>query len=185
MPLIDYNARTVSLRFALLGPPGAGKRTLLHRLYAIHAAASALDKRAVGAVERVSFHYSPANVESLDGNLLDAEIFTLAGPAAPSAFGERLVSDLDAVLFVADSRPGALAENVAWLRELGGQPNLAEVPVVLFYNWRDLPDRVPIQELEAALNPLGARSFGGSALTGAGVEPLLESLVELAFAAQR
>jgi hypothetical protein len=184
MPLIDYNARAVHLRFALLGPPGAGKRSLLRRLLEPHAG-SAVETRMVGTIERLCFRFTPANVEALDGHQLEAEVFALGGPIAPEPLWERLLSDLDAVLFVADSRPGALAGSVAALRELGARAAMAEVPVVLFYNQRDLPGATSIAEMEAALNPLGACSFGGSARTGTGVEPLLAALVEVAFAARR
>jgi hypothetical protein len=182
MPLIDYNARTVHLRFAVLGPRGAGKRTVVRRLQALSGARE-LEERAVGAMERVGFSFEPAKVEALEGHRLVVEIFALGGEVAPGPLAERMLSDLDAVLVVADSRPEALEGNGAWLREMGAM--LAEVPVVLFYNRRDMAVCTAIAEMEKALNGPGARSFGGSALTGAGLEPLLGALVEVAFAARR
>lgn len=183
MPLIDYNARVVNLRFALLGPAGAGKRTIVRQLHALSGATEAVEARIVAEMERLSFDFTPANVEALGGHRLQAEVFSLSGSAGP--MWERLLNDLDAVLVVADSRPGAMAGNVAWLREVGGRTAIAEVPVVIFYNQRDLPECTAVAEMEAALNPLGALSFGGSGLTAAGLEPLLEVLVEMAFAARR
>src|SRR5690606_11362979 len=60
------------------------------------------------------------------------------------------------------------------LAEMGR--NLADVPFVLQYNKRDLPDVMPIEELEADLNRIDATTCEASALRGDGVFETLKLL---------
>jgi len=65
---------------------------------------------------------------------------------------------VDGIVFVADSQYEKMAENVESFQNL--EENLAEygkdireIPLVLQYNKRDLPNAAPISELQAAMNP--------------------------------
>jgi hypothetical protein len=84
-------------------------------------------------------------------------------------------------VFVADSQAPALEpneESLANLRqnleELGIDPR--GLPVVFQYNKRDLRNILPVERLQAALNPGGAPAFEAAAIHGVGV---FESLKEI------
>lgn len=57
--------------------------------------------------------------------------------------------------------------------------NLEEVPLVLQYNKRDLPDICTVEELNATLNPNGYHHFEASALHGQGVFETLKGISKL------
>jgi hypothetical protein len=88
---------------------------------------------------------------------------------------------VDGLVFVADSHPQRLAANRESLIDL--EENLAEwgralsdIPMVIQFNKRDLEGATPVDELEAALNPAGRKTFEAVAIEGSGV---LESLTAL------
>jgi signal recognition particle receptor subunit beta len=89
---------------------------------------------------------------------------------------------VDGVVFVADSHPQRMAANRESLSDLEtnlGDAGLeiADVPMVIQYNKRDLDGATPIDELEEQLNPMGRSMFEAVAITGPGV---LESLTAIA-----
>ena len=71
-----------------------------------------------------------------------------------------MLKGADAIVFVADSQRSQLAANVDSLRNL--RTNLLEygmclddLPWVITYNKRDMPDAMTMEELERELNPYG------------------------------
>lgn len=97
---------------------------------------------------------------------------------------ERALHGADGVVFVTDSRRarhdtaiesmGALA--TYYVARQGR--SLASVPLVLQYNMRDLPDILPVAELDAVLNPGGRPSFEAVAPMGQGVFETLKAVVK-------
>ncbi|HLG77803.1 MAG TPA: GTPase domain-containing protein [Ktedonobacteraceae bacterium] len=84
----------------------------------------------------------------------------------------------DCVIFVADSQASKLQENIECWNELKEQlrrmnKDMANYPLVMQWNKRDLQDTLPISVLEKYLNPYRVPSFEAIAVTGKGV---IESL---------
>jgi hypothetical protein len=94
------------------------------------------------------------------------------------------------VVFVADSQRLMLDANVDSLANL--ETNLAEIgfkitdlPVVIQYNKRDLPDVSAVAELQAALNQHGLPNFEACARSGQGVFETLTGIAKLTLASLR
>jgi signal recognition particle receptor subunit beta len=91
-----------------------------------------------------------------------------SGPGSPSSKGA------DGVVFVADSAPARQEANAESFTELrrnlaaAGQ-DTARFPVVLQANKRDLPDSVPLAELQVALDAAEVPLVSSVATTGEGV----------------
>lgn len=92
----------------------------------------------------------------------------------------------DAIVFVADSRAARAAANVNALQVLAEvlkerARDLATIPVVLQYNWRDAPSDslVSIADLESALNAHGAPHVEAVATRGDGVFETFEAVSKL------
>jgi hypothetical protein len=88
---------------------------------------------------------------------------------------------VDGVVFVADSHPQRMAANRESLSDLVANLaehdlSIAEVPMVIQYNKRDLEGATPIDELQAELNPGERAFFEAVAIDGTGV---LESLTAI------
>jgi hypothetical protein len=58
-----------------------------------------------------------------------------------------------------------------------------EIPVVLQYNKRDLPNALPIEILNERMNPLNAPFYEAVAVKGVGVEDTLKAVTKLVFKA--
>ena len=90
----------------------------------------------------------------------------------------------DGVVFVADSQPTRQEENVESFRNL--QENLLRqgvdpraVPVCIQYNKRDLPEAVPVGEMERVVNYRGVPALEASANSGTGVVETLRQVSEM------
>ena len=57
--------------------------------------------------------------------------------------------------------------------------NLDELPYVVQYNKRDLPNAAPIEELKETCNPTSVPDFEAVAVTGQGVFDTLKALAKL------
>ena len=91
---------------------------------------------------------------------------------------------VDGIVFVADSQWDRLRENVESFRNLEENLkeygyNLDEIPYVIQYNKRDLPNVAPVEYLEYLLNRRGRRVpyFESVAVEGKGVFDTLNTRV--------
>src|SRR6185437_2502128 len=108
---------------------------------------------------------------------------TVPGQVYFNATRKLVLTGADGVVFVGDSqlvRADANLESLENLREnLAEQGrDLATMPVVFQHNKRDLPDLLPVEELDSMLNPFGAPSIPTSAKTGEGIYEALEKISE-------
>jgi mutual gliding-motility protein MglA len=92
-----------------------------------------------------------------------------------------VLQGVDGVIFVADSDPDKLSENIESYDNL--IENLAEygkdareLPHVIQYNKRDLPNAMTVEDLDKAMNKFGVPTFEAVAHTGEGVFPTLKTL---------
>lgn len=178
MPTIDYNAKEVLLRFGVAGAPGAGKTQTLWRLHAglPPELRAELLMRAVGEDQIVSFDFTPPDLVPISDYRARCRAVTVAGKITDPAVIARTMSDLDGVLFVADSQAERMAENIVALRQIAAVPGISDVPIVFLYNKRDLPNAAPLEHLDDVLNRAGVPRFATVAATGEG---LTEALSEL------
>jgi hypothetical protein len=112
------------------------------------------------------------------------QLYTVPGQVYYNSTRKLVLQGTDGIIFVADSSPSKVEENQeSWenLRE-----NLAEygrriedVPVVIQYNKRDLPDALDMRTLDEKLNKLKVPTFEAVAITGEGVFPTLKCLSSL------
>ena len=178
MPTIDYKAREVGLRFAIVGPVGSGRRSVLRKLHAQLPPSERTEIAVIpfGTDRLMSFDFAPGDLLPTAEYRARATMVVFTGALSQTAACARAFADVDALLFVADSRRAKTEENVAALRQLGAFRFLHEVPVVFFYNHRDAADTLSIGELEECLNPLHAPHRAGTATMGAGLEGALTDL---------
>ena len=90
----------------------------------------------------------------------------------------------DGVVFVADSQPGMMEQNLESLENL--KENLKAhgldwetIPFVIQYNKRDLPGALPVEEMRQRLNPRGVPDFETTATTGQGVMEAMKAICKM------
>lgn len=182
MANIDHERKRVSAVILLYGPAGAGKASTLYSLARILPPGTHGKVQPLTAQDNrlLRLDYRPHETDQAYGYQLNYRLVGAPG-AADVDLLRPVVGACDALLFVADSAPGALQGNVKALELLdklvrSGGRQLADVPMVFLYNKRDLRDAVEIRTLEERLNPLGCNYVAGSALRGQGVLEAIQRL---------
>lgn len=188
MSIINYTNKEVQFKIVLHGPPFAGKSTTMSYIHSQIDAAAVSDLTTLksAADKTLFFDFVPRDATLLDGFNIRFELFTVSGNAVFNAPRNLVLRDADGILFVADSAWTQIEENVRSfknlgenLEKLGGGPD--DMPVVLQYNKRDLPDVAPVSYLDFVLNNRKQRmpAFGTSATTGKNVFASLQAISQI------
>lgn len=185
MAQINPLTRELLIKLVYYGPGLGGKTTSLKRIHE----ASPVETRgqivslATPVDRTLYFDFLPLRADSIRGHHVRLQLFTVPGQVYFNATRKLVLTGADGVAFVADSQRARMDanlesfENLAENLEAQGR-SLAEIPLVLQYNKRDLPSVMSIEEMDAELNALGAPVFPTSAATGEGILESLDALVQ-------
>jgi len=183
-----HNALTKEIvyKVAYHGPGMCGKTTNLRFIY------NTLPGRQVGnflvldtAVERTLYYdFLPVVIPLEDGYRVRFHLYTVPGQSYYEASRKLVLKGVDGVVFVADSHPERMPENVDSLAML--KKDLADVgmeyglvPMIMQYNKRDLTSPLSMADLDATLNERKAPVYGAVARDGVGVFETLSAVADL------
>jgi signal recognition particle receptor subunit beta len=187
--LINVAAREIHLKIVYYGPGYGGKTTNLKYIatYAPVAARGELVSLATDTERTLFFDFLPLDLGEVAGFKTRFHLYAMPGQVIYQRTRQALLAGVDGVVLVVDSQRDRLRDNVFALHELDtvlrwqGR-SLAEMPLVLQYNKRDLADVTPIPILEARLNALRRPAFPAVAATGQGVFATLRAVCKLVTA---
>lgn len=183
MVQINFALKEVNCKIVYYGPGLSGKTTNLEVVHEKAPGNSVGDLTSIATEgdRTLFFDFLPLNLGQVAGMKTKFQIYTVPGQVYYNSTRKLVLQGADGVVFVADSKRGKMDENIESLGNL--QENLREhgldlsnLPIVLQYNKRDLPDVYSIEELEGALNSWGAPHFEAIARDGQGVFPTLKRL---------
>lgn len=186
MVTINYAFREISCKIVYYGPGLSGKTTNLQYVHDRVPSKSRGDliSLATEADRTLFFDFLPIHVGDIAGFATKFQLYTVPGQVFYNATRKLVLRGVDGIVFVADSQASKMDENVESLtnmfenlRENGIDP--ADIPIVLQYNKRDLPDIVSIEELQAQLNPSGWPYAEASAVSGIGVFDTLKRITKM------
>jgi signal recognition particle receptor subunit beta len=192
MASINRLKRELLFKIVFYGPGLGGKTTTLQY---IHAATKPENRGAMVSLatdtdRTLYFDYLPVKLMQLGDMTVKLQLYTVPGQVYYAATRKLVLSGADAVVFVADTQSARLDANHESLDDLNA--NLAEqgrklsaLPHAFQWNKRDLPDLVPLDELDRRLNLFGAPSIATVATRGDGVFDVLERVTRLAVEAYR
>jgi hypothetical protein len=130
------------------------------------------------------FDFLPLSLGEIRGFKTRFHLYTVPGQVFYDASRKLILKGVDGVVFVADSQVERMEANIESIENL--RANLKEhgydldnIPYVVQYNKRDLPNAAPVDELRKLLNPKGIPDFEGSATTGQGVFDTLKAVAKL------
>ncbi len=184
MSLVNYATREITCKIVYYGPGRSGKTT---NLQYVHTAVPDDRKGEMVSIatetdRTLFFDFLPLHVKQVQGMGVRFQLYTVPGQVFYEATRRLVLNGADGVVFVADSAPEVAASNRdAWeglARHLTAL-HLDRIPVVCQYNKRDLPNAIPMAELEEALNPTKVPSFEAVAPKGIGVFDTLKAVVKL------
>jgi signal recognition particle receptor subunit beta len=186
MVVFNYTGRELSGKIVYYGPALSGKTTDLEHIYGQTPATTRgkMVSMKTKAERTLFFDLLPINRGSIGDFKVRFLLYTVPGQVYYNATRKLVLKGADAIVFVADSQRSQLAANVDSLRNL--RTNLLEygmslddMPWVIGYNKRDMPDAMSKEELERELNPYGVPSFSQVAVTGEGVFEAFEKVSEM------
>jgi signal recognition particle receptor subunit beta len=186
MVAINYAFREISCKIVYYGPGLSGKTTNLQ--YVHHKVPGKtkgeLISLATDADRTLYFDFLPINLGAIQGFATKFQLYTVPGQVYYNATRKLVLRGVDGLVFVADSQRAKMDENLESLKNLydnleeyGYDPQ--ELPLVIQYNKRDLPDVMTVGELQAALNPHGLPYFEAVAVDGTGVFDTLKLIIKL------
>lgn len=183
MSLVNPETKEIICKIVYYGPSLGGKTTNVQRIF--HETSEEQDGKleALNAeTERTLFYdFLPLDVGEIRGYRVRFHVFSVPGQVVYDASRKLIMKMLDGIIFVADSQKERMEENINSLRNL--EVNLkqqgldiTEIPLVIQYNKRDLPNAMPIDEMRKELNKYNAPEFEAIAQDGKGVFESLNSL---------
>src|SRR5512142_1856136 len=176
MALVNHTTREINAKIVYYGPRLCGKTTNIHLIY--HRIApnqrGKLISLATETDRTLFFDFLPVELGTIKNYPVPCHLYTVPGQVFYNATRKLVLKGADGVIFVVDSQRAMLDANLESLTNLRDNfaeqgVNLAEFPMVIQYNKRDLPDILSVDELNAALNPRGVPYYEAVAKTGEGV----------------
>jgi signal recognition particle receptor subunit beta len=154
---LDFAERQLTLKLVYYGPPHSGKTS---NLRALHSAVDKLNRGRLMTLDTrddrtLFFDLLPLFFRS-SGFSFQIKVYTVPGQPVHEATRKVVLANTDAVAFVADSRPDHREPNrQSWQNLMANLKalNLEQVPVVVQYNKRDLPEAVPIADADRFGDP--------------------------------
>jgi signal recognition particle receptor subunit beta len=189
MVLFNYATKEITAKVVYYGPGLCGKTTNLQFIYDSLPSnnKSKMLSLATKTDRTLFFDFLPLDLGKIRGMRTKLQLYTVPGQVYYNSTRQLVLKGADGIVFVADSQDFALDANLESLQNL--EDNLKrqgirirEIPVVMQWNKRDLPNALPIADLEKDANKLHVPSFPSVATTGIGVEDTLKGITQLVLA---
>ena len=186
MSMINYASREINCKLVYYGPGLGGKTTNLEYVYSKVSpdTRGKLISLATEQERTLFFDFLPVDLGSIRGFKTRFHLYTVPGQVYYNASRRLILKGVDGLVFVADSQAERMDANIAALENLyenlsdyGYDP--ANLPIVLQWNKRDLPNAVPVDELRKQLNPMGLQEHEAIAVDGTGVFDTLRTVSKL------
>ncbi len=192
MAKISREASEVNARIVYWGIEGAGKTT---NLQAAYEKLRADHRREIKEVPTrldptVSYEMLPITLGDIAGVRTQLEMIAVPGRADAAPTRKQLLDQVDGIVLVVDSRSDQMEANAKSFQELRNSlaaygRNLADVPLVVQYNKRDLGDSYALEKLHRDLNLGSTPVFEAVATEGTGVLQTLSTISKRVIRALR
>jgi signal recognition particle receptor subunit beta len=186
MVLFNYATKEITAKIVYYGPGLCGKTTNLQFVYDSLPSnnKSKMLSLATKTDRTLFFDFLPLDLGKIRGMRTKLQLYTVPGQVYYNSTRQLVLKGADGIVFVADSQDHATDANLESLQNL--EDNLKrqgirirEIPLVIQYNKRDLPNALPVPDLDAEINKLGVPHFESVATTGIGVEETLKGVTQL------
>jgi signal recognition particle receptor subunit beta len=186
MSFINYSSREINCKIVYYGPGLCGKTTNLQVIYKKTRPESKgkMITLATETERTLFFDFLPLSLGDIKGFKTRFHLYTVPGQIFYDASRKLILKGVDGIVYVADSQVERMDANIESfenmkinLEEQGY--DLSQIPYVVQYNKRDLPNIVPAQELNRILNTDGVPDFEAVATEGTGVFETLKAIVKL------
>ena len=189
MVLFNYATREITAKIVYYGPGLCGKTTNLQFIYDSLPSnnKSKMLSLATKTDRTLFFDFLPLDLGKIRGMRTKLQLYTVPGQVYYNSTRQLVLKGADGIVFVADSQDHALDANLESMQNLEDNlkrqgVRIREIPLVIQYNKRDLPNALPVAEMDSEVNKLAAPKYESVATTGLGVEETLKGITQLVLA---
>src|SRR5437868_14503892 len=187
--VINQATKQLQVKIVFYGPALCGKTTNLEKVHANVQGAQEKGKLVSLATQSdrtLFFDFLPVEAMAIKGYKTKFQLYTVPGQVIYNTTRQLVLRGVDGIIFVADSQYDKMQENVESFQNLeenlrAQKLDLAELPYVVQYNKRDLPNVAPVEYMEYLLNNRDVRvpAFEASAAKCEGVFETLNAITRL------
>lgn len=186
MSVINYSSREITFKIVYYGTGLGGKTTNLKVIYnkvspdqkgKMISLATEMDRT-------LFFDFLPMDIGSVKGFKTKFQLYTVPGQIYYNASRKLILKGVDGIVYVADSQVERFEDNIESIDNL--LENLQEhnlkiedIPFVLQYNKRDLPNISSLDDLQKSINPWNVPYFEAVATQGIGVFETLKAVSKM------
>ena len=159
MSLVNFTAREITCKIVYYGPGRSGKTTNLQYVYGRvpEPRRGRMVSLATQTDRTLFFDFLPLDLGTISGFSTKFQLYTVPGQVIYNTTRQLVLRGVDGIVFVADSQYDKMPENVEAFSNLEEnlktlKLNIADIPYVLQYNKRDLPNVAPVEYMEFLLN---------------------------------
>jgi signal recognition particle receptor subunit beta len=191
MAIINQANKEIQVKIVYYGPAQCGKTTNLEKVHSDVETANPEDKGkmvslATSSDRTLFFDFLPIEAMSIKGYKTKFQLYTVPGQVIYNTTRQLVLRGVDGIVFVADSQYDKMEENVESLQNLEDnlktlRMDIKDIPYVLQYNKRDLPNIAPVDYMDFLLNNRDVKvpSFEGAAFKGEGVFETLNMITRM------
>jgi signal recognition particle receptor subunit beta len=189
MAIINQATKELQVKIVYYGPGKGGKTTNLEQ---VHGNVQNVQEKgklvslATSSDRTLFFDFLPIEAMAIKGYKTKFQLYTVPGQVIYNTTRQLVLRGVDGIVFVADSQYDKMAQNVESFQNLEDnlktlRLNFAEIPYVLQYNKRDLPNIAPVEYLDFLLNnrEVQVPSFSAVACRCEGVFEALNMITRL------
>ena len=186
MTFINYASREINCKIVYYGPGLCGKTTNLQWIYdkTNPGAKGKLISLATETDRTLFFDFLPLELGTVRGFKTRFHLYTVPGQVFYDASRKLILKGVDGVIFVADSQVERMDANVEAIENLvvnlkSQGYDLMNIPYVLQFNKRDLPNVAPVDEMVRLLKKKDEPVIDAVAPKGVGVFETLKAVAKL------
>ena len=162
MAIINQATKELQVKIVYYGPAKSGKTTNLEQVHSNVQVPEPprkgkLTSLATSSDRTLFFDFFPLEAVAIKGFKTKFALFTVPGQVIYNATRQIVLRGVDGIVFVADSQYDKMEENIETFKHLEENLkslnlNLEDIPYVMQYNKRDVPDAAPVEYLDFLLN---------------------------------
>src|SRR5882762_7251172 len=161
MAIINQGTKELQVKIVYYGPALGGKTTNLVQVHehvqTQEGHKGKLVSLATSSDRTLFFDFQPIEAMAIKGFKTKFQLYTVPGQVIYNTTRQLVLRGVDGIVFVADSQYEKMAENVESFANLDEnlkvlKLNLGDIPYVLQFNKRDLPNIAPPDYMEFLLN---------------------------------
>jgi signal recognition particle receptor subunit beta len=162
MAIINQATKELQVKIVYYGPAKCGKTTNLEQVHGNVKVATPEHKGkmvslATSSDRTLFFDFLPIEAMAIKGFKTKFQLYTVPGQVIYNTTRQLVLRGVDGIVFVADSQYEKMSENVESFQNLMDnlkslKLNINDIPYVLQYNKRDLPNAAPVEYMDFLMN---------------------------------